>query len=110
MLSNYVYEGKSVDFKNAGASDLVYHDVVPIGTGRVGVVQTAIPVGSTGTVAVTGVFEFDAINTIAFSVGDALYWDNTAKKITNVAESNVAAGWCVEAKILAGTSAKVKIG
>jgi predicted RecA/RadA family phage recombinase len=110
MLSNYIYEGKSVDFKNAGASDIAYHDVVPIGTGRIGVAQSSIPIGSTGTLAVTGVFEFDAINTVAFSVGDALYWDNTAKKITNVSASNVAAGWCVEAKISAGVTAKIKIG
>lgn len=103
----FVQKGEVIDY--TAASALGYLDVVPLVT-RIGVALEDIPVNGTGSVAVTGVYELPAVNNAAFAVGDALYWDATNGVLTKTATGNTPAGWCVEAKALAGTVAKVKIG
>ncbi len=104
----YIQEGKTIDYTNAGAAAIAYGDVVGL-TNRIGIAGENIAVGATGSVHVTGVYEFPAINTAAFGVGDKLYYDTAAGKITNVETGNIPAGWATEPKLLAGTTARVKI-
>lgn len=104
----YVQKGDVIDFVNAGAA-IAYNGVVNLTT-RIGVAGEAIAAGATGSVSVIGVYELPAINNAAFAVGDALYWDPVALNLTNVQAGNVPAGWATEPKLLAGTTARVKIG
>lgn len=105
--ASYVQKGDTIDF--TAAADVAYNDVVSLGT-RVGVALENIPNGATGSVAVTGVFEAAAVTGSAFAVGDALYWDNTAKKLTKTTTDNIPAGWATEPKASAAAIARVKIG
>lgn len=104
----YIQKGDVIDYTNPGP-DLAYGDVVNLTT-RIGVSAEAIAAGATGSVEVVGVYELPAINNAAFAVGDALYWDPVASNITNVQAGNIPAGWATEPKLLAGTTARVKIG
>lgn len=99
-------KGEVLDY-TAGA-DIAYAQVIPL-TGRVGVALEAIPNGSTGSLAVAGVWELPAVTGTAFSVGDTLYWDDTANNLTKTSASNTVAGWCFAVKASAGTTALVKI-
>lgn len=111
MLNNpqtlYAHRGEVIDYKNAGGTEIKANSVVSLAT-RIGVAGTDIPVGTVGSVHVIGVYDIPAVTTEAFTVGQAVYWTGTA--LTSTAASNVPAGWVVEAKILAGSIAKVKIG
>jgi len=91
------------------SADIAYGDVVPLTT-RIGIAREEIASGETGSVAVTGVWELPAIGTVAFTVGEALYWDATNSCLTTTSDSNTSAGWCYEAKESASTAALVKIG
>ena len=105
--ASFVQKGDVIDY--TAAADIAYCDVVPLVT-RVGVATEDIASGATGGVAVTGVFEAAAVTGTVFAVGDALYWDATAKKLTKTATDNTPAGWATEPKISSGTVARVKIG
>lgn len=104
----YIQKGEIIDYINGGASDIAYGDVVPM-VSRIGIAAENIPVGATGGVRTEGVYELPAVNDTAFNVGDQLYWDSIAGKLTKVSASNTPAGWCVEAKAADGTTVKVKI-
>ncbi|MGE5631715.1 MAG: DUF2190 family protein [Caulobacteraceae bacterium] len=105
----YIQKGDVIDYTNGGAAAIEYNEVVPL-VSRIAVAAEAIAIGATGSLRVTGVHELPAINTAAFAVGDQLYWDSAAGNLTNVSAGNILAGWCTEAKALADTTAKVKIG
>lgn len=106
--ATYIQKGKVIDYL-AGAA-IAVGDVVTLGTASIGVAAAAIANGDTGAVAIDGVFEMNAVNNAAFSVGDILFWDDTANKLTKVSTENTPAGICVEAKETTGTTAKVQIG
>jgi predicted RecA/RadA family phage recombinase len=105
----YIHKGDTLDYINSSEADIAYGDVVVIGS-RVGIAGENIAVDATGSLKVVGVFELPAVNDTAFAVGDALYWDATAGKLTKTAEGNTAAGYATEAKAQTGTTARVKIG
>jgi predicted RecA/RadA family phage recombinase len=105
--ATYVQEGARIP--HVAGSAISYGDVVPL-VGHIGVAAADIASGAEGELAVAGVFEAAAVNNAAFVVGDALYWDDTANKLTKTAQGNTAAGWATEAKAESGTTARVKIG
>lgn len=105
---SYIQKGEKIDYLNPGPLPIAYDNVVNFGT-RIGIAGENIAVGATGTVYVTGVFELPAINNVAFAVGATLYWDPVAGILTSVALNNVPAGWATEPKLLAGTSARVRL-
>ncbi|WP_041272390.1 DUF2190 family protein [Desulfitobacterium hafniense] len=113
MLNNpqasYVQRGEAIDYKNEGSAEIKANDVVTLGT-RVGVAGCDIPVGATGSVHVLGVYDLPALNSEAFTVGQAAYWNSTDKVVTVTAGTNTPAGWVVQAKASAGTIARIKIG
>jgi len=104
----FVQQGNVIDFV-AGA-DIAVGDVVPLGTTRIGVAQTAIANGDTGAVVVKGVFEIAASTSVAMAVGSLAYWDVADGNLNATATDNILAGIVVEAKAQAGTTAKVLIG
>jgi predicted RecA/RadA family phage recombinase len=103
----YIQKGETIDYLNLGAQ-ILYNAVVNLVT-RIGIAGETIAVGATGPVHVAGVFELPAINNAPFAVGDTLYWDPVAGNLTNVALNNVPAGWATEPKLLAGTTARVRL-
>lgn len=106
--ATYIQNGSNINYTNGGASDIAAGDVVGLGT-RIGIAAAAIPVGALGTVITEGVFEAPAISTAAFALGDQVYWDATAEKLTNVSEGNTLAGWCIAAKAESGATARIKL-
>ena len=106
-MATYIQKGENIDYTATAA--ITYKAVVPLVT-RIGVALEDIAIGDTGTVTVTGVFEMEAETTVAFAVGDALYWSVTNSVLTKTATDNIPAGWATEAKLAAGTTARVKIG
>lgn len=107
--AGYIQKGETIDYANNGASEIGYNDVVPLVT-KIAIAAEKIPVGATGGLRVVGIYELPAVNDTAFVVGDQLYWDNIAGKLTKISAGNIACGWCAEPKAQAGTLARVKIG
>jgi predicted RecA/RadA family phage recombinase len=107
-LATYIQEGEVLDFVNGSGSDIAYKEVVVLSSG-IAVAGESIANGATGSLRVCGVFEIAAIATAAFAVGDKLFWDASAGKLTNVSSGNTPAGYCVEAKASDGATAKVKL-
>mgnify|MGYP001004195036 CR=1 FL=1 len=105
----YIQKGETLDYLNGGLAPIVYDSVVNL-VNRIGIAGANIAIGAVGPVHVTGVFELPAINTAAFAVGTTLYWDPVAGNLTNVAVNNIPAGWATEPKLLAGTTARVRLG
>jgi predicted RecA/RadA family phage recombinase len=105
--ATFIQSGNVIDY--TAAANIAYGAVVPLVT-CVGVALEDIASGATGSVTITGVFEAAAVNTAAFAVGDKLYWDDAANKLTKTDTSNTPAGICVAIKESAGTTARVKIG
>ena len=104
----YIQNGETIDYKNTGSTKIAYGDVVSLTT-RIGVAGEDIAAGATGSLPVTGVFELPATTSVAFSVGDTLYWNTTSKTLTKT-NTDIPAGWCVEAKATSRATGKVKIG
>jgi predicted RecA/RadA family phage recombinase len=100
--------GNTIDYTNGGSTAIEYREVVSLTT-RIGIAAEKIAAGAVGSLKVTEVWELPAVTGVAFSVGDALYWNTTNGNLTKT-NTDVPAGWCVEAKASAGTVAKVKIG
>lgn len=104
----FVQDGRTIDYTNGGATAIAYGAVIPL-TNCIGIAGEAIAVDATGSVHLEGVFELAAINTAAFSVGDRIFWDASASKLTNISAGNTPAGLCVDGKLEAGTVARVKL-
>lgn len=107
MSAKYWQRGEAIDYTATDA--LANGDVVDLAT-RIGVAGDDIPAGETGTVHIVGVFEIPKAAG-AVTVGQALYWDKAAKKITtDDAESvNTPAGWAVAAAGSSDATVLVKL-
>lgn len=104
----FVQEGRTLDFTNGTAADIGYRDVIPAG-GRIFIAGEDIKIGATGSVYAHGVWELPADNTVAFALGDTLYWDDAAGKLTKTA-GTYAAGFAAAPKAQAEATALVNIG
>jgi predicted RecA/RadA family phage recombinase len=107
-IASYVQKGEIMDFNNTGDADIDYNEVVSL-TNRIGIAKESIPIGSTGSVGVEGVYELPAETTAAFVDGETLYWDKTNAKVVKT-PGDIMAGWAFSNKAVAGTNALVKIG
>lgn len=108
MSATFIRDGETISVLNGGGAAIEYKDVIDLGS-RIAVAAEKIAVGATGRAAVEGVFELPAIDTAAFTQGEVVYWDAGASKLTNEGAENTRAGWCVAAKLQAGTTAQIKI-
>lgn len=107
MSAKYWQRGEAIDYTATDA--LANGDVVDLAT-RIGVAGDDIPAGETGTVHIVGVFEIPKA-TGAVTVGQALYWDKAAKKITtdDTESANTPAGWAVAAAGSSDATVLVKL-
>lgn len=94
-----IQQGSAIDFTLVGAVDV--GDVVPLGTGMVGIAKTSGLAGEIIALDIEKVFEINAATADAIAVGDVVYFDATARAITTTATSNTRAGRAVSAKAAA---------
>lgn len=106
MSRNFVQEGRIIDYTSPTT---ILSGSVAVINRLVGVATTNIHAGTTGTVAVEGVFTLPADNTLTIAQGAQLYWDAAAGKMTTVTVNNIPAGKAWAAKPLAVTTVKVKL-
>lgn len=89
MATNYIQEGKSLNFTPSGA-DVASGDFVVIGT--IGAVaKTDIADGKTGAVHVCGVFSVPKASG-AVTQGAKLYWSSANSNLTTTASGNTIVG------------------
>lgn len=109
---SYVQEGDNLDWTNNTGADVGYRDIVVLGT-RIYIAGEDIKNGATGTLLTEDGWELLAVNDQAFKIGDPVYFDVAAGKVTKVfagaAGINVPAGTVIQDKAAAGTTAIVDI-
>ena len=107
-IATFKHPGEVMDWENATGSDVSVGDVISLGT-FCGVASVDIADGETGSVVLSGCFEVDAVNNAAFTQGDLIYFDTSAKKATKDT-SKAFLGVAMRDKETDGTTAYVKIG
>ncbi len=73
-------------------ADVNVGDVIPIGTGHIGIAGVTALLGETISIAVSGLWEIAAATADVIALGDQLYFDPTARNLTIVATSMITAG------------------
>ena len=115
MATNYIQEGNVIPFTASGAK--ISGQVVVVGS-LVGVSMADVDNGSTGQMAVEGVFDVPAA-TAAISVGAAVYWDADGDPVggtagtgaaTATASGNTLMGHAIVGKGSGSGTARVKLG
>ncbi|MGB3751878.1 MAG: DUF2190 family protein [Arcobacteraceae bacterium] len=79
-------------------SDVEVGDIIPFGTSAVGVAVTAGLYGETIAVELEKIWQTTAATADEISIGDTLYWDDTAKVMTTVSTDNTFAGMATSTK------------
>ena len=88
MSTNYVQEGKVIDYTNGGSA-LSSGDVVVIGQ-LIGVCLADIANGEIGAVAVEGVFNLAKVDAAVIAQGESVIWDASASKFDDSAATPAA--------------------
>lgn len=106
MTTKFVQPGEVIDY-TAGA-DKTSGQPVLIGT-KIGVCLADIANGSTGPVAMSGVYTVTKLSTDVVTQGAALYWDNTNSRLTTTASGNTYAGYAFAAAGNGVTTVNIKL-
>jgi predicted RecA/RadA family phage recombinase len=106
MAKNYIQEGEVLDVIASGSA-ITSGDVVVAGS-LVGVALNTAAVGESASVSLCGVWEV-AKATGALTVGQQVYWDASAKKVTATASSNTLMGYCWKAAASGDATAQVRL-
>jgi predicted RecA/RadA family phage recombinase len=98
MAQNYVQRGHAIDIAASpvtapGGSGIQY-GADPL-NGLFGVSVSDAVIGGPVTLCVTGVWTLPKVSTMAFNIGDALFWDNAAMLVTSDATGNSLIGIAV---------------
>ena len=99
--ATYFQRGEALDYTNTGSDKITVGTVIKIGT-RIGIAGDDILPKATGTIHVSGVFEFKKTGTTEIKMGTDVYFDGTG--------INTPAGYAAEDVSASATSIKVKIG
>lgn len=95
-MKNYVQSSKAIQFVAAAA--VVGGQALQIGS-MFGIVAADTAQDDTGVLEREGVYkDLPSVSNAAFTKGDKLYWDDTAKKLTKISTSNLAVGHAFEDK------------
>ena len=107
MKSRFVQEGNTLDYINTTAKAINAGDIVVFGS-RVGVAATDIPIGSTGTVKMNGVFEV-LKDDKEITVGAKLHYDQENEVMTATSNDNtIEAGYAASAATAISTTVYIK--
>jgi predicted RecA/RadA family phage recombinase len=104
--ATYVQEGSYLDYTATGT--IAAGDVVVQGD-LVGVVTRSLVNGELGSIATCGVFDFTKNTGVAFTVGQILYWDDTANVATTTSAGNKVIGKVVRAAASGDTSVRIRL-
>lgn len=112
MATSFRQRGDVLDYANSSGSDIASGDVVVIVSGTngwCGVASTDIADGTTGSVAVEGVFELAKATGggSGFSAGTKLFWTGSA--LSEVSTSNDFIGYAFADAADGDTTARVKL-
>ena len=103
----FIQLGVNIDYVPAEAVE--YQQIIPF-KGRIGVAQAAAAAGETVAVALNGIYDLPADNSV-LAVGAEVFYDKVQGKITGTSGSDtVPAGMAVAKKETADTVARVRIG
>ncbi len=103
-MRNYVQRGDTVTLIAPAA----LASGEPFAVGAIfGVASGAAGNGAEVEAARVGVFDLPKATGAAWSVGDRLYWDNSAKKVTKTATSNIFIGAALAAAQSGATTGRV---
>lgn len=101
--------GEALDYVNDTEDTIAANTVIVLGS-RIGVIGTEIEPEETGSVHVTGVFEFDKTADEEIELGAEVYYDTSTELITATSgDSTIAAGFAAEASAADDDTVKVKI-
>ncbi len=106
MKAKYWHKGESLDYKNGTENKISAGDVIIIGS-RVGVAGTDIMPGETGSVHVSGVYQFDKKDQAELAIGTVVYL--SADGITTTKTDNTLAGFVTETSPAENKKVCVKI-
>lgn len=106
MTTKFVQPGEVIDY-TAGANKTSGQPVL-IGT-KLGVCLADIANGSTGPVAMSGVYTVTKLSTDVVTQGAALYWDNANSRLTTTASGNTYAGYAFAAAGNGVTTVNIKL-
>lgn len=108
MKSRFIQEGGTLDYTNTTSAAIAAGDVVVFGS-KVGIAATDIPVGSTGTVKMNGVFEV-LKDENEISLGAKVYYDPTNEIVTATSnESTIEAGYAVSTATASSSTVHIKL-
>lgn len=105
MAQNFVCEGDVLQLPISAT--VTTGSPIVVGS-RIGVALGSGVSGDTIRVAMEGVFTCPKLTGAAITVGAVVYWDDTAKKMTVTAGSNLVAGYCYAAEASGATTVQVK--
>ena len=108
-MRNFIQPGAHITIPAAPRA-LASGEGCQVGDALFGAASGPVESGAEIVLVTEGVFELAKATGTAFDLGDVLFWDNTAHKLTTVDEANLAVGVCVEAALSAATTAKLKLG
>lgn len=107
-MKNYIGPGNTVSFTASGQA-YTSGQPAPYGSFGLGICKEAIADGSTGTMHIGGgIFQLAKKAATAFGFGARLYWDLTAKEITDVAGDGRYIGTAYAAALSADTTILVR--
>jgi len=81
-----IQDGKTIDYTLT--EDVSVGDVVPFGTGMIGVATVSGLAGETIALAIENVYQMPAATADGIGVGDKLYFDHTNRELTLKSDSN----------------------
>lgn len=109
MAKNHVRQGSQMTWVNNTAAAVTSGSPVLVGS-LLTVALQDIAIGATGELATEEVWTLPKDNTVAVNQGDALYWDNTNKRLTTTATGNAYAGHAWAAAAAVDTTVQCKLG
>lgn len=95
-MKNYIQEGDRLQYANSSGSTITSGTPILVGE-RLGIATGDIADGTTGILAMEGVFSIAKLSTDVVTQGALLYWDDTNKRLTLTATANTLAGYAQSA-------------
>ncbi|WP_444902183.1 capsid cement protein [Microbulbifer sp. SSSA007] len=84
MATNFVQDGRMLDFTNNTSAEITSGQVVTVGA-VLGVAMDDIAVGESGVIAIDGVFTVPKVSGAVIGQGETLTWDVSAKAFDDAA-------------------------
>ena len=115
MATNFVQEGKTIDWINVTGSAVSSGDVLVLGTNStliMGIALEDIASTATGPVAIEGVFTVAKVSAAAIAAGESVIWDASASAFDDnqaTPATGDVSGCCVAVETRAATTTTVKV-